>query len=308
MTPSRDDVWPELPLDEWQDTYATLHLWTQVVGKIRLACAPMVNHWWQVPLYVSTRGLTTSPIPYENRTFQIDFDFLDHRLCVETNEGARRSFALRPMSVAEFYRKTMKMLDRVGIDVSIWPVPVEIEAAIPFEEDTIHSSYDPEYVRRFFRILVQAERVLTRFRGGFIGKVSPVHFFWGAFDLAVSRFSGRRAPLHPGGMPGVGDHVMHEAYSHEVCSCGFWPGGGAVDGPAFYSYVYPEPEGYNTHPVQPESAYYHETLREFILPYDAVRTSGDPDEVLLSFLQSTYEAAADTGRWDRSALEWQPAG
>lgn len=298
----RGEAWPALPLEAWQDTYATLHMWTQVVGKVRLALAPMVNHWWQTALYVTCRGLSTSPIPYGAGAFHIDFDFLDHELRIGTSGGARRSFPLRPMPVADFYARTMAALKDLGIEVAIRPVPVEVPEAIPFEEDRRHASYDPEYAARCWRVLSQSHRVLERFRGRFTGKVSPVHFFWGAFDLAVTRFSGREAPEHPGGAPNVGDWVMHEAYSHEVSSAGFWPGAGLGEA-AFYSYTYPEPPGFREHPVEPDAAYYHEGMGEFVLPYEAVRTADDPDRALLRFLQSTYDAAADLARWDRPALE-----
>jgi hypothetical protein len=301
---SSDDrpLWPSLPMEAWRDTYATLHMWTQVVGKVRMALAPPVNHWWHVPLYVTTRGLTTSPVPYGSGTFEIQFDFLDHQLRVETSDGARRSLVLEPRSVAEFYRETMAALKDLGIEVEIWTTPAEVPNPIPFEEDEAHRSYDPEYAQRFWQVLVQAERVLTRFRSRFLGKVSPVHFFWGSFDLAVTRFSGRPAPPHPGA-PGMPPSITQEAYSHEVSSCGFWPGGGGFDAPAFYAYAYPEPEGFSQYPVQPAEAFYSSDLREFLLPYDAVRMASAPDETLVAFLQSTYEAAANLAHWDRAALE-----
>jgi hypothetical protein len=297
------NAWPELPLDVWQDTYATLHMWTQIIGKIRLMQAPHVNHWWQVVMYVTARGLTTSPIPFGERTFEIDFDFVDHQLIVRTHEGANRSFSLVARSVAGFYRELTEALRSLGIDIGIWTTPVEVPERVPFEEDDLHASYDPEYAQRCGRVLVQVDRVLKRFRSRFIGKCSPVHFFWGAFDMAVTRFSGRRAPEHPGGVPALADFVVREAYSHEVSSCGFWPGGGAIPEPAFYSYAYPEPVGFKQAVVQPREAFYSSDLSEFILPYDVVRTSETPDEVVLGFLQSTYEAAANLGNWDRSALE-----
>lgn len=300
---TRDAVWPALPLDAWRDTYATLHLWTQVVGKVRLACAPLINHWWQVPLYVTCRGLTTSPIPYGTRTFHVDFDFVFHELQVGTSDGATRSFPLESYPVAEFYEMTMSVLRQLGLEVSIWTTPVEVEAPVPFEQDRTHAAYDPVYAERFWRILVQVDRVLRLFRGRYMGKVSPVHFFWGACDLAVTRFSGRPAPPHPGGIPNIGDHVMREAYSHEVSSAGFWPGGGLVDEAAFYAYAYPEPDGFAAAAVAPEAAYYHADMGEFLLPYDAVRTAPDPDAALLAFLQRTYEAAAILAHWDREALE-----
>lgn len=295
--------WPALPaLDDWQHTLDTLHMWTQVVGKVRLAQTPLINHWWNVVLYVTCRGLSTSPMPHGTRLFAIDFDFVEHRLYVEDADGNRRSFALQPMTVADFYRRTMTALDELDLAVDIWPVPVEVETAIPFAEDTSHASYDPDAVQRFWRALLQADRVMTDFRADFIGKTSPVHFFWGAFDLAVTRFSGRPAPPHPGGYPNVGDHVMQEAYSHEVHSAGFWPGAGLGEA-AFYAYAYPEPDGFRAHPVEPDAATYHEALGEFVLPYDAVRTAADPDAALQAFLHSTYEAAADRADWDRGALE-----
>ena len=296
--------WPELPLSEWKDTLATVHMWTQVVGKIRLKLTPLVNHWWNVPLYVTARGLTTSGIPYNDRLLQISFDFIDHLLVIETTEGSTKTIDLRHCSVAEFYRETMAKLESLKMPVTIWTTPVEVPDRIPFEEDQKHATYDPEYMQRCWRILVQTNRVLTKFRSRFIGKVSPVHFFWGAFDMAVTRFSGRPAPLHPG-VPNCGVFVMQEAYSHEVSSCGFWPGGGLVDNPAFYSYSYPEPQGFKDYAIQPREAFYHKGISEFLLPYEVVRSSSSPGEVLLSFLQSTYEAAATCGGWDRQALERQ---
>jgi len=300
------EVWPSLSLAAWRDTYATVHMWTQVVGKVRLALAPMVNHWWQVPLYVTARGLTTSPIPYWHRTFQVDFDFVGHELRVDTGEGAARRLPLAPRSVADFHREVLALLRSLGIDVKIWAVPVEVPNPIPFPQDHEHAAYDPGYAQRFWRVLVQADRVLQAFRGRFLGKCSPVHFFWGSFDLAVTRFSGRRAPPHPGA-PGVADFVTREAYSHEVSSCGFWPGSGAVAEPAFYAYAYPQPDGFKDYPVRPAAAFYSADMGEFILPYEAVRQADDPDDALLQFLQSTYEAAADLAGWDRAALERAPA-
>lgn len=300
---SRPDAWPSLPLEAWKDTCETLHMWTQVVGKVRLALTPWINHSWHVPLYVTARGLTTSPIPYGHRTFQIDFDFLGHQLLIETTDGAVRKVALAPRSVAEFYREVMATLDSLGIEVKIWTMPQEVEDPIPFERDHEHASYDPEYAQRFWRVLVQADRVLTDFRSRFIGKISPVHFFWGSFDMAVTRFSGRPAPEHPGGVPHLADWVAREAYSHEVSSAGFWPGGGAVAEPAFYSYAYPEPGGFRDRTIQPGEAFYSAEMGEFVLPYEAVRTADNPDAVLLDFLQSTYEAASNLGDWDRAALE-----
>jgi len=277
-------------------------MWTQIIGKIRLAQAPMINHWWQVPLYVTSRGLTTSPVPYGARTFQIDFDFIEHRLRISIDDGRREGFALRPRSVADFHAELMGRMRSLGFDVRIWTMPCEIEHPIRFEEDHRHAAYDPEFANRFLRVLVQADRVLTTFRARFLGKVSPVHFFWGSFDLAVTRFSGRRAPAHPGA-PNVADKVTREAYSHEVSSAGFWPGDAGVSQPVFYAYAYPEPAGFAQAAVAPVAASYSSAFHEFLLPYDAVRQAAAPDDLLLEFLQSTYEAAADLGRWDRAALE-----
>jgi hypothetical protein len=296
--------WPALPLADWKDTYSTLHMWTQIVGKIRLALTPLVNHWWNVPLYVTPRGLSSSAIPYNDRLFQITFDFISHLLHIETTDGSTKTIVLRSRSVAEFYQEMMAALKSLGMPVTIWTTPVEVSDRTPFEKDQKHSTYDPEYAQRVWRILAQAGRVLTEFRSRFIGKVSPVHFFWGAFDLAVTRFSGRTAPSHPG-VPNCGLFVMVEAYSHEVSSCGFWPGGGLVDEPAFYAYAYPEPQGFKDYPIQPPEAFYHSGISEFLLPYDVVRTAKSPDEVLLSFLQSTYEAEAMCAKWARSELERQ---
>lgn len=298
--------WPELPTAAWRETYATLHLWTQIVGKIRLARAPWLNHSWHVALYVTTSGLTTSPIPDRTRTFQIDFDFINHQLKISTSDGAARQLGLAGHSVASFFAAVMNTLAELDIDVAIDDMPNELPDPIRFSGDEKHASYDPEAVGRFLQILVNADRVFKQFRTGFLGKASPVHFFWGSFDLAVTRFSGRRAPRHPGGMPHLSDAVACEAYSHEESSAGFWPGSGAIDYPAFYSYAYPEPEGFRSRRVQPEAAFFHEALGEFILPYDAVRNATDPDQTLLAFLQSTYEAAAVTAKWDRDALECAP--
>jgi hypothetical protein len=300
------EEFPPLPLSEWDDTRATLHLWTQVVGKIRLARSPPINHWWQVPFYLTCRGLSTSPIPYETRAFQIDFDFLAHRLLIETSDGPRDGFALQPMPVADFFAQVMGRLRKLGLDIAIWPMPVEIPDPIPFDQDREHTAYDPEYACRFWRVLLSAHRVLTAFRGGFLGKASPMHFFWGSFDLAVTRFSGRLAPPH-GGAPNVADRVTREAYSHEVSSCGFWPGVAGVQEPAFYSYAYPQPPGFAETRVVPEAAFYSHEFGEFLLPYEAVRRAAAPDAALLEFLQSTYAAAADNARWDRAALERAPA-
>jgi hypothetical protein len=296
-------LWPELPLAAWRETCATLHLWTQIVGKIRLSRAPWLNHSWHVVLYVTARGLTTSPIPDGTRTFQIDFDFIDHLLRISRSDGATRQFALAGQSVASFYASVMAALDELGIHVAIDEMPNELPEPIRFSQDKLHASYDPDAVRRFFQVLVNVDRVFRQFRTGFLGKASPVHFFWGSFDLAVTRFSGRRAPRHPGGVPYLSDEVACEAYSHEVSSAGFWPGSGAIDYPAFYSYAYPEPAGFRTAPVRPDAAFFSEALGEFVLPYDAVRTAAQPDQALLEFLQSTYEAAANCAEWDRDALE-----
>ena len=299
----KTEAWPSLPLEEWKDTYATLHMWTQIVGKIRFAQTPWINHSWHVTLYVTSRGLTTSPIPYGEKTFEIDFDFIDHRLVIETSGGDVRFIELRPRSVADFYSEVMSTLRDLGLDIRIHTLPNEVADPVPFEKDGQHASYDPDYANRFWRILVQTDRVFKEFRARFIGKCSPVHFFWGSFDMAVTRFSGRTAPPHPGGVPHLPDVVAREAYSHEVSSCGFWPGGGPVPYPVFYSYAYPAPEGFKDAPVKPSGAFYSTDLGEFILPYDEVRKAGQPDEMLLDFLQSTYEAAANLAKWDRHALE-----
>jgi hypothetical protein len=294
--------WPALRVDDWTATRETLHLWTQIVGKIRMAQAPMVNHWWHVPLYVSARGLTTSPMPYGTRAFEIEFDFCAHRLEVRTSDGMEASFALEPQTVADFYARTMAVLEELGIRVRISTMPVELPGeVIPFDQDTVHASYDADRAQLFWRQLVQADRVLSAFRSRFIGKASPVHVFWGGLDMAVTRFSGRLAPRHPGGFPNVGDWVMHEAYSHEVSSAGFWPGAGEEG--AFYSYAYPEPDGFAEAPVGPEGAAYNPDFGQFLLPYETVRTAPDPDAAALEFLQTTYEAAADLAGWDRAALE-----
>jgi uncharacterized protein DUF5996 len=303
MTNSMNLPWPKLEFDAWQDTRATLQLWTQVVGKIRLMQTPWLNHGWHVPLYVNSKGLTTSPIPYGSRSFEIQFDFTLHVLDITVSDGSARRLALRPQSVAEFYGAVMAALDDLGIAVAINEKPCEIAAATPFSQDRIHAAYDPDYAHRFWQVLLLTDRVLKKFRTGFLGKCSPVHFFWGSFDLAVTRFSGRRAPPFTGKAPGVSSEVMREAYSHEVSSAGFWPGGNGTDFPAFYSYTYPAPAGFKEFAVQPEAAYFSEALGEFLLPYDAVRTAADPEAALLAFLQSTYEAAANTADWDRAALE-----
>lgn len=298
-------AWPELPLGEWQDSYATLHLWTQIVGKIRLVHSPWTNHSWHVTLYVTPRGLSTSPIPFGQRSCQIDFDFIDHRLLISVSDGGFATMALRPRPVADFYRKLMAKLAELGLAVNINTTPNELADGIPFGQDFTHASYDPRYVHRFGQALVQADRVLKAFRSRFIGKCSPVHFFWGSFDLSVTRFSGRLAPEHPGGVPHCPDWVTRDAYSHEVSSCGFWPGGGSVPYPAFYAYAYPEPAGFATAVMRPGSAAYESTMHEFILPYDEVRRAKSPDAMLLEFLQSSHEAAARLGHWDRAALERQ---
>jgi hypothetical protein len=292
------NLWPELPLSEWKDTYDTLHRWTQIIGKIRLALTPQVNHWWNSTLYVTPHGLTTSSMYYDNRLLQIDFDFISHLLLFETADNPTKTIALRPCSVAEFYQEVMATLRSLGISITIWTTPVEIPERTPFEQDKKHKSYDPEYVQRFWRILAQTNRVFSEFRSRFVGKVSPVHFFWGAFDLAVTRFSGRPAPTHPGA-PYCARFVMVEAYSQEVSSCGFWPGGGPVNEPVFYAYSYPEPPGFREYSIQPKQAFYNAEMGEFLLPCDVVRTADSPDEVLLAFLQSTYEAAATCGKWNR---------
>jgi hypothetical protein len=298
--------WPELPTAAWRETYATLHLWTQIIGKIRLVRSPWLNHSWHVALYVTPRGLTTSPIPDGSRTFQIDFDFIDHALRIATSDGAARQFALAGHSVASFYAATMAALAELAIHVLIDETPNELPEPIRFSQDTVHAVYDSDAVQRLQQILVNCDRVFKQFRTAFLGKASPVHFFWGSFDLAVTRFSGRRAPRHPGGVPHLSDAVACEAYSHEVSSAGFWPGSGAVDYPAFYSYAYPEPAGFRAARVRPEAAFFREEAGEFILPYDAVRTAANPEQALLDFLQSTYEAAAISAKWDRDALECTP--
>ena len=300
------DAWPELPYPAWRETCQTLHLWMQIVGKIRLAQTPWLNHSWHVTLYVTARGLTTSPIPYGARGFQIDFDFIDHALLIETSDGTHRRKPLRAQPVAEFHAAVMAMLSDLGMRVGIDELPSELPDPIRFSDDRMHRAYDPEYAQRFGRLLLQADRVFKSFRTRFIGKCSPVHFFWGSFDLAVTRFSGRPAPRHPGGIPHLSDAVVREAYSHEVSSAGFWPGGGGIDYPAFYSYAYPAPAGFGAATVRPNSAFFSKELGEFVLPYDAVRTAEAPDRMLLDFLQSTYEAAADAGHWDRAALECPP--
>jgi hypothetical protein len=290
--------WPELPLEAWQDTYATLHMWTQIVGKVRLALSPRVNQWWEVALYVNARGLTTSAIPYNGGNFEIQFDFIDHKLIIQTSWGASKTLVLKAQSVADFYAEFMSALQSLGIAVKIWTMPQEVPNPVRFERDTQHASYDPEYAHRFWQILILCDNIFEEFRAGFIGKDSPVHFFWGSFDLCVTRFSGRRAPERPGADP-----VTLEAYSHEVISAGFWPGGGDIKGAAFYAYAAPEPSGFAGQPVRPAAAFYHPQLKEFLLMYDDLRRSASPREDLLSFLQSTYDAGANLGKWDRQELE-----
>jgi Family of unknown function (DUF5996) len=301
---SLPEQWPGLPLEAWADTYATVHLWTQIVGKIRLAGSPWVNHSWHVTLYVTTKGLSTSPIPYGARTFELELDFVDHQLAIRSNDGRSRALRLESQSVAAFYGRVMEALEQLGIRVRISRKPNEVPDPIRFDRDHAHRAYDPEYANRFWRVLVQADRVFKGFRARFVGKCSPVHFFWGAPDLAVTRFSGRMAPEHAGGIPNLPDWVAREAYSREVSSCGFWPGGGAAPYPAFYSYAYPEPAGFPEVRVKPDGAFYSSELREFLLPYDRVRQSTSPDDTLLEFLQTTYEAAASLARWDRGTLEY----
>ncbi len=296
-------MWPSLPFAEWRETYEALHMWTQVVGKIKLGMNPLVNHWWHVPLYVGARGLTTSAMHYFDRVFQIDFDFIDHELLVRESDNRTLSVDLtRITSVADFYAEVKSRLDELRIWTNIWTTPVEVENPVPFEQDDKYRHYNPEHANRFWRTLSRADSALQMFRSAFIGKCSPVHFFWGSFDLAVTRFSGRRAPEHPG-TPGVADSITREAYSHEVSSAGFWPGGAALPEPIFYSYAYPEPEGFSEAKVGPEHAYYHKDFKEFVLPYEAVRTSENPYGEVLQFLQDTYVAAADLGKWDRASLE-----
>jgi hypothetical protein len=290
--------WPALPLEQWKDTYATLHMWTQIVGKVRLGLTPLINHWWNVALYVTARGLTTSPMPYGTAPFSLSFDFIDHELVLQTCTDKRQVIPLEPMSVADFYGRVMQMLKANDIEVKIWPMPQEVPDPIPFDKDRVHASYDRDAVQRFWTILQSVRCVFEEFRASFLGKCSPIHFFWGSFDLAVSRFSGRRAPQRPNV-----DRVTREAYSHEVSSVGFWPGGGPITGPAFYSYTSPEPAGFRERVVRPAGAHYDTQISEFILMYDEVRTAPDPDAALLAFAESTYEAGAALGKWDRNALE-----
>jgi Family of unknown function (DUF5996) len=305
------ELWPPLAYESWADTRETLHRFSQIVGKTRLALEPMVNHWWQVPLYVSARGLTTSAMPYGAgamaEVVEVEMDFLSHQVEIRTSEGGRRSLALGPRSVADFYADYRGALQALGVEAEIWPVPVELpDDALPFADDRVHASYDPAAAERFWRVLLQADRIFKLFRSGFIGKASPVHFFWGSFDLAVTRFSGRPAPPHPGGAPHVADRVMREAYSHEVSSAGFWPGSAQAPAAAFYSYAYPAPAGYAAAPVAPAGASYEAAMGEFILPYETLRAAADPERALMAFLQSTYEAAANLASWDRAALERPP--
>ena len=292
------DLWPALPLEEWQETYHTLHMWTQIAGKVRLALSPLMNHWWEVPLYVNALGLTTSPIPYHGEIFEIQFDFVHHQLIIQTCQGLSRTIALKPRSVADFYREFMAALSSLDIAVKIWTTPVEVPNPIRFEQDSEHASYDADSVSRFWRILFLADTIFKEFRSSFLGKSSPVHFFWGSFDLAVTRFSGRRAPEREGADP-----ITREAYSHEVISAGFWPGSGDIRGAAFYCYSAPEPSGLAQYPIRPAGAFYHPGLREFLLMYDDVRGASSPKAALLDFLQSTYEAGANLAKWERQELE-----
>jgi len=298
-----NETWPPLPYEQAKPTWETLQLWTQIVGKVRLALTPWQPHSWHTTLYVTARGLTTSPIAIDHRIFDIDFDFVAHALNIRVSDGGSRSIGLQELSVATFYAELMGALNKLGINVAIHDRPNEVQDPIPFAEDEVHASYEPAYAEQLWQAMLRIDRVLKKFRTGFLGKSSPVHFFWGSFDLAVSRFSGRTAPLHPGGIPNLPDQVTQEAYSHEVSSAGFWPGGGPTDYAAFYSYAYPVPEGFAEQAVRPAAAFYSQEAGEFILPYDAVRTAADPDGTLLEFLTSTYEAAATTANWDRSALE-----
>ena len=295
------DCWPELPLEAWKDTYATLHMWTQIVGKVRMKLTPKQNHAWHVPLYVSPRGLTTSAIPYAGFLFELEFDFIENVLVLRTSEGLRKTLPLAPRTVADFYKDFMEMLASAGIQVRIWKMPVEVPDPIPFDQDRVHASYDPKYAHRFWTILGSAARVFQEFRSGFIGKSSPVHFFWGSFDLAVTRFSGRRAPERSGA-----DSITREAYSHEVSSVGFWPGGGEIKGAAFYSYMAPEPQGFREARVRPDAGFYQPKLGEFLLMYEDVRRAASPSAALLEFCQSTYEAGAKLANWDRQSLEKGP--
>jgi Family of unknown function (DUF5996) len=303
---SSNAQWPDLPLSAWSDSCDTLHLWTQIAGKVVLKLTPLVNHWWNVTFHVDARGMAKRAIPYQGRVFDIVFDFVDHRLDIEVSDGGRESLPLQPMSVADFYAAFMERLRRLGIEVDIWTIPCEIADCVAFDRDRAHAQYDPEYVSRFHQALVQSTRVMQEFRTRFIGKVSPVHFFWGSFDLAVTRFSGRTAPPPQSHTPNVADWAMAEAYSHECSSCGFWPGNGGFGQAAFYVYAYPEPEGYGDARFTTPAGAYNKDVGQFILPYDAVRQARDPDALLLSFLQETYAAAANLAKWDRAALERPP--
>src|SRR3989440_1097712 len=297
-----EPIWPALPFPEWKETAETLHMWTQVVGKVRLALSPWTNHSWHVTLYLTARGLTTSPIPFRGRVLEIRFDFVSHELRLLTNDGGLKTVSLRAQSVAQYYRAVMDALRDLGIEVQIATMPNEVADAIPFDQDDKHASYDPEYANRFWRVLLQSDRVFKEFRSDFCGKCSPVHFFWGSFDLAVTRFSGRRAPQHPGGVPHLPDAVTREAYSHEVSSLGFWPGNEMMPDPIFYSYAYPAPDGFAEAKVRPAFASYNAQLKEFVLPYEQMRRSQSPDAALLDFAQTTYDAASTLGNWDRDAL------
>jgi hypothetical protein len=303
MSTAPNSQWPDLPLAAWSGTCDTLQLWTQVVGKVRIALTPLINHWWNATFHVTARGLAAPAMPCQGRTLDIVFDFTSHRLLIETSDGRVETIALKPMTVADFYAAFMAALRRLGIDVHIWTMPSEIENAIPFEKDRTHAQYDPVYVQRFWLALLQVNRVMTEFRARFLGKASPVHFFWGSFDHVVTRFSGRTAPPPKGATPNVATRVMAEAYSHECSSCGFWPGNGGYGRAAFYVYAYPEPEGYGDARLRTVGAFYDKNVGQFILPYDAVGAAGDPDALLIGFLQETYEAAADLAKWDRKALE-----
>jgi hypothetical protein len=306
MSTGANSQWPDLPFEAWRGTCETLILWTQIVGKVRIACTPLINHWWNATFDVSSRGLIAPAMPHRGRTFDIIFDFVEHRLRIVASDGRSEALALEPMTVADFYAAVMAALHRLDLDVHIWTMPSEIEGAIAFEQDRTHAQYDRVYVEKFWRALVQVNRVFTEFRARFIGKVSPVHFFWGGLDLAVTRFSGRTAPPLKGETPNVAKWVMDEAYSHEVSSCGFWPGNGGYGRAAFYVYAYPEPANYGATRLRTAQAAYDEKLGQFILPYDAVRLARDPDTLLLGLLQETYEAAAELAKWDRKALERQP--
>lgn len=296
------ETWPELDYPGWRTTAATLQLWTQVIGKVRLSLTPWVNHSWQVPLYVTARGLGTGPVPFGGEIFEVEFDLIGHELRIRSSQGAEQALALEPRSVADFYSRVLELLQGIGVTVSINELPNEVADPVAFSADYAHADYDAQAAHRFWRALLQADRLFKEFRSGFIGKVSPVHFFWGSFDLAVTRFSGRPAPCHPGGVPGLPDAVVREAYSHEVSSAGFWPGNDSFPRAAFYSYAYPEPNGFRNRPIT-DGAYYEAALGEFILPYERVRAAADPDALILEFLATTFAAAAESGGWDRAALE-----